>query len=63
MLLQFFVFIEEGSSSLIIVWLVLKRFQDIVQVRYRKKKCIKLINIKRPSVGGKDYLLLFVLAF
>ena len=48
MLLQFFVPIEQDSSLMIIAWLVLKRFQHMVKVRY-KKKCLKIINIERPT--------------
>ena len=59
-LLQFFILNEEDSSPLIVVRLVLNRFQNIVEVRYWKKKCLKFISIKSPSVGTKDSLLILV---
>ena len=38
---------------MIIVRLVLKRFQHIVQVRYLKK-CLKILSIERPTCGAKS---------
>ena len=62
MLLQFFISIEQDSSLMIIVPIVLKSFQHMVKVK-NKKKCLQIISIERPTVGAKYYLLIFCVGF